>query len=389
MPVNASLPRIPVDARGFHKRLRGWYARCRRPLPWRETGDPYRIWVSEVMLQQTRVDVVTPRYMEFLARFPTLSDLAAASESEVTAAWSGLGYYRRARNLHAAARILTSGGHAEFPRALDRALSLPGVGAYIARAVLSIAYGARCAVVDGNVRRVLARLLALSDPSPRTLQMWADNLLDPLHPGEANQAMMELGAIVCLPVSPRCPECPVRIDCAASRAGRVGEFPAPRRRPRTESRDTTIFILRDRRGRVWLESRRRPPLEGLWMLPWRSMETSAGLGRALGSIAHTIMSRRYRCAVYSYPPAPESVPGEPAGPGAWVAPDRIRDLPRSALLTKALALQDEKIGAQRRSRSIRSGPLQEETEKPASSERRARSRSKRGKSEGSRNPRSA
>ena len=213
--------------------LLDWYRRHRRDLPWRRTRDPYRIWVSEVMLQQTTVKTATPYYDAFLADFPDLASLARAAEEDVLALWSGLGYYHRARNLRRGARHVLERHAGRFPRTLEAALAVPGVGLYTASAVLSIAYGVPLPVVDGNVRRVLARLFALRGPEWRADAAFynkADELLDRQAPGDWNQALMELGATVCAPRRPACPACPVRAHCEARALGIAEELPEGRAR---------------------------------------------------------------------------------------------------------------------------------------------------------------
>ncbi len=216
----------------FQRALLAWFHRRKRDLPWRRTHNPYRIWLSEVMLQQTRVGAVAPYYRRFLRRFPTLRALARARYDQVLRLWGGLGYYRRARNLHRAAKEVVAQHAGRFPHEPEAALALPGVGRYTAAAVLSIAYGAPLAVVDGNVARVLARLAALpGDLRARhrwkQLQGTAQELLAPGTPGDWNQAMMELGATVCTPRVPRCTECPVSRWCRAYRLGIAEQVPAP------------------------------------------------------------------------------------------------------------------------------------------------------------------
>ncbi|HUK87164.1 MAG TPA: A/G-specific adenine glycosylase, partial [Terriglobales bacterium] len=189
-----------------------WYGRHRRALPWRATRDPYRIWLSEIMLQQTRVKAVLGHYRRFLERFPDVRALARARVSSVLAAWSGLGYYRRARSLHAAARVLVGEQGGEFPRTAEELRMLPGVGRYTAAAIASIAFGEPEAVVDGNVERVLSRLRGCHLPARQAWEM-AEQLLDRERPGDFNQAMMELGATLCLPGEPLCTRCPVARWC--------------------------------------------------------------------------------------------------------------------------------------------------------------------------------
>src|ERR1051326_371045 len=202
----------------FRRRLLEWFHRHQRKLPWRGERDPFRILVSEIMLQQTRVAVVEERYKKFIAQFPTAKNLAGASEQTVLAAWSGLGYYRRARNLRAAAKEIA--GHNGFPRSAAKLRELPGIGRYTANAVASIAFGEPVGVVDGNVKRVLERVFARQFPqeAKKTEERYwelAARLLDKVRPGDFNQAMMDLGAMVCLPAQPLCGSCPVTNVCAA------------------------------------------------------------------------------------------------------------------------------------------------------------------------------
>ena len=210
------------------RRLLDWYRRAARDLPWRRSRDPYRVWVSEVMLQQTTVRAVVPYYERFVERYPTVAALAAASEEDVLAAWSGLGYYHRARNLLRGARHVAAHHEGRFPATLEAALAVPGVGLYTASAILSIAHGVALPVVDGNVRRVLSRLYALrgakwQKDAPYYIR--ADEVLDRDSPGDWNQAVMELGATICLPRRPACPVCPLRSACRAARTRHPG--PAP------------------------------------------------------------------------------------------------------------------------------------------------------------------
>ena len=239
----------------FRRRLLDWFRHSRRDLPWRRTKDPYRIWLSEIMLQQTRVAAALPYYRRFLRRFPTVRMLARARTEQVLRLWAGLGYYSRARNLHRAAREILAQHRGRFPRALDAALELPGVGRYTAAAVLSIAYSSPYAALDGNVARVLARLEALrGDPrAPRRwneLQSLAQHLLAPRAPGDWNQAMMELGATLCTPRAPRCDACPVARWCRAHQLGIAGTLPLARRKRSRVQIQIAAAVLLDRRGRT-------------------------------------------------------------------------------------------------------------------------------------------
>jgi A/G-specific adenine glycosylase len=241
----------------FRRALLAWYRAAKRDLPWRRTQDPYRIWLSEIMLQQTRVAAAIGYYERFLARFPTIDSLAAARVDEVMRLWAGLGYYSRARNLHRAAQEIVARHSGEFPRTWDEAIALPGIGDYTAAAILSIAYGAPHAVLDGNVARVLARLDAIRGDlrAPRrwkALTARAQQIADPASPGDWNQAMMELGATICLPKSPRCEECPVRRFCRAYALGLANTLPATRRKRAPENVTLAAGVLLDPRGRTLL-----------------------------------------------------------------------------------------------------------------------------------------
>lgn len=238
-------------------RLLAWFRAHLRDLPWRRSRDPYRIWVAEVMLQQTRIAAVMPYYQRFLARFPTMQRLARAPEAEVLKLWSGLGYYSRARNLRRAAKVIVMQHDGKFPRELNAALELPGIGAYTAAAVLSIAYDVPLAVLDGNVARVLARIKAIrgdlrAPKNWRDLTAAAQTLLASRAPGDWNQSLMELGEVVCTPQSPRCPECPVARHCRAYAQGLTDEIPAPRRKRAAVHMKIAAAILRDPRGRTLL-----------------------------------------------------------------------------------------------------------------------------------------
>jgi len=256
--------------------LLAWFDQHRRDLPWRRTSDPYKIWLSEVMLQQTRVETVLPFYGRFLERFPTVEDLARADVEEVLALWSGLGYYRRARQLHAAARKIAAAG--EFPSTMEGLLGLPGVGAYTAAAVASIAFGVAAPVMDGNVERVLARVLALGEEpraggARRKLLAAAAELLDSGRPGDSNQALMELGATLCTPRRPKCLLCPLRSGCRAAREGDPEKYPIPRSKREAERHRLLVAVVANGEGVLLF---RRPEestlLAGTWELPWVTLE---------------------------------------------------------------------------------------------------------------------
>jgi len=248
-------PFAPRQLATFQETLLAWYRHHRRDLPWRASHDPYRVWIAEIMLQQTRIAAVLPYYQNFLKRFPEVASLARSPRAEVLRQWSGLGYYSRARNLHAAAREIVAQHAGKFPRTLDAALNLPGIGRYTAAAVLSIAYDVPLAVLDGNVARVLARLLAIRGDlrAPRRwrkLSETADQLLAPSAPGDWNQALMELGETICTPQNPRCTECPISSHCRARARHLTEKIPAPRRKPPTVHVRIATAVFRDPGGRT-------------------------------------------------------------------------------------------------------------------------------------------
>ncbi|MBW2461487.1 MAG: A/G-specific adenine glycosylase [Deltaproteobacteria bacterium] len=236
--------------------LLSWYDTAARDLPWRRTRDPYAIWVSEIMCQQTRVDTVIPYYGRFLERFPTPSALAKAGEDEVMSLWSGLGYYRRARLLHAGVKEVVASYGGQVPRDAAARRALPGVGRYTCGAIGSVAFGLPEAIVDGNVARVLSRLHAIDAPlgtAASDKQLWAlaGGLAAGPRPGDLNQALMELGALVCTPKSPSCDACPVRGECGAREADRVDELPVPKKKKKPRE-VTMVAVVPRRRDTTWL-----------------------------------------------------------------------------------------------------------------------------------------
>ncbi len=318
-------------------RLSAWYRRGHRDLPWRRTSDPYRIWVSEIMLQQTRVEAVIPYYERFLERFPTVQALAVAEEDEVLALWSGLGYYSRARNLLHAARAIAAGG---LPRNHEGLRALAGVGDYTAAAIASIAFGLPHAAVDGNVLRVVARVendasdIGTSGPRRRFGEI-AQSWLDVRHPGLFNQAMMELGATVCLPKDPRCGVCPLAAACRAHREGTAAQLPVKLRKTAPVAIEAVLLVVRNR-GRVLLrrreDSARRMP--GFWDLPAPADIPGARAGKSHGTFRHTITHYHYTFTVLAGT-APRGL--LPAG-CRWCSSAQFQEIPLSTTACKALKL---------------------------------------------------
>ena len=318
-PVKSGPAQSPRGLRTFRAKLLAWYDASKRDLPWRVTKDAYRIWLSEIMLQQTRVAVVKEYYLRFLKRFPTLTVLAGARLSSVLAAWSGLGYYRRARALHAAAQVVARKLEGRFPRTAEELRALPGVGAYTAAAIASIAFDQPVAVVDGNVERVITRLFGSEF---ETAMVWkrAQELLDAARPGDFNQAVMELGATICLPRQPLCEACPVHRWCATR--GEFGDTVVESRK-----KSFVRYCLARNNGSVFLV--RRPGdaslMAGMWELPeltGESEETGSGF-----KVRHSITVTDYAVEVVSgNPPVSAS--------GRWVPVARVIRLPLTGLTRK-------------------------------------------------------
>ena len=305
----------------FAAQLLAWYDANARPLPWRENRDPYRVWLSEIMLQQTRVVAVLEHYRRFLKKFPTVQKLAAARESSVLAAWSGLGYYRRARMLHAAARVVVKEHEGVFPATSARLRDLPGIGRYTASAIASIAFQEPVAVVDGNVERVVSRL-AGSPLSGDPAWKYAEALLDSARPGDFNQSMMELGATVCLPRQPRCLLCPVAKFCA-TRGELLATRPAPKQRKRI-----ACFGLARRRDAIYLVQRKKTEslMPGFWELPQLTPKKGAAIAF---SLRHSITITDYTVHVVK-------VEDEIDAGGKWIPRTRLSSLPLTGLARKIL-----------------------------------------------------
>jgi len=324
----------PARLRNFRRDLAGWYQANQRDLPWRRTTEPYRIWISEIMLQQTRVAAVIPYYERFLARFPDVAALAAATDDDLLNSWAGLGYYSRARNLRTAARQVVTAGH--FPETYDDILQLPGIGPYTAAAVASICFGAPHAVLDGNVIRVLTRLTNDSDDiwSLRTknrLQQVAQILLDPGNPAVHNQAVMELGATICVPREPRCKLCPIISYCEARSKGLERELPVKLRLSEIRrSRRKLLVVIRNGNILLWQRAQDAALLGGFWELPELHQLPEAKSVRLLKEFSHAITNHIYDFRVVS-----ARVSRVPS-PLLWMPLEQLPVLPLSTVTRKAL-----------------------------------------------------
>ncbi len=350
-------PRLRGALRG---KLLAWYRAHRRDLPWRRTRDPYAIWISEAMLQQTRALTVIPYWERFLARFPDVEALASADADDVIAVWAGLGYYTRARNLHRAARVVMERHAGSLPDDVDALRELPGVGRYTAGALASIAFDKPTAIVDGNVARVLTRLFGIdADVRSRAVQerLWseAEQLARGDEPGALNQALMELGATLCTPRAPRCPACPWARHCVARAQGRAEALPV-RSRPARVRRVEAVAGYLDRHDRVLAVQRpHRGLLGGLWELPGgelrdgeapdralaRALREGVGLGvsaaEPLGVIEHAFTHRLLRLHVYRARPGAGRVRRTGWDAHRWVSRTALAALPLGGPTRKALA----------------------------------------------------
>jgi A/G-specific adenine glycosylase len=324
--------------------LLGWYARGHRAMPWRETRDPYRIWLAESMLQQTTVTAVIPYYQRFLARFPDLATLAAADIADVLGLWQGLGYYRRAHLLLACARTVRETYGGQFPNDEDTLLTLPGFGPYTAAVVAACAFDRPTNVVDGNVERVVARLFRHAEPLPRaksTLRTLAARLIEGMTAAEARayaNAIMELGSQICVPKAPTCLVCPVSDFCAAQAVGDMTTYPRKSAKKVKPTKRGVAWVVRDARGRIWL--RQRPAqglLGGLWETPhsgWENAYTPPALVAAedCGVVVHVFTHFRLELDVRAVVATNEDVDW---GDGAWFARDKLP--PLATLMRKVVA----------------------------------------------------
>lgn len=349
----------------FARRLLRWFDGAQRQLPWRVDDrdgvppDPYYVLVSESMLQQTQVATVVPYFRRFVERFPTLAQLAAADEQEVLRAWQGLGYYSRARNLHAAAKTVLAEYGGQLPRERDELLKLPGIGRYTAGAIASIAFGGRAPILDGNVVRALCRIDRITgDPRGRDTQatLWrrAEEILPRKRIGSFNTALMELGATICVPRAPQCLICPVRQSCEAFAAGVQDKIPPPRKaRPTPLLRRATVCI---RRGDLWLIEQRPPKgrWAGMWQFLTLALEDPVGpedvlkllpvqstTPRPIGVVSHALTHRRYRFDVLVCDAPGVDEPASDATPRAWATIEGLSGYPLPRPQLKVIELLRE------------------------------------------------
>jgi A/G-specific adenine glycosylase len=312
------------DASQLRRALLGWYDAHRRDLPWRCDSDPYRVWVSEIMLQQTRVAAVVDHYARFMQRFPAVEALASASEASVLAIWSGLGYYHRARRMHQAAKIIVRERRGQFPRTAEAWRQLPGVGRYTAAAIASIAFGEAVPVVDGNVERVLERLFQ-EGKKRESAWLRAEAVLDCIRPGDFNQAMMELGATICTPRAPQCLICPLYKWCCSRGAAVLKPRPA-----RKQQHLHYALPIRGKSVRLIQRPRDARRMAGMWELPQAPVHPGE---ETLGHFRHSITDTDYDVSVVSAPPA---LVNNLEGDARWFTRQQWQKLPLTGLTRKIL-----------------------------------------------------
>ncbi len=318
----------------FAANLLEWFAACGRRLPWREARTPYRVWVSETMLQQTQVGTVIPYFERWLTRFPTLESLAAAPLDDALKAWEGLGYYRRARLLHEGAKRVVTDYGGTLPEIYDELLTLPGIGPYTAAAIAALAFGEAVLAVDGNVKRVASRLFCLSgEPAPRAVKEKLEPHLPHTQAGAFNEALMELGATLCTPRPPHCAACPVSAYCEAFQTGRVAEFPEAKARKKVPHHRRFALVCA-KGGALWLRRRgENEMLGGLWGFV---LSDAAPAGRQLAPVQHAYTHFKIT--------ATPVLTAEPPDSGSWVELDNIAAFALSTLdhkiLAKTLAVLD-------------------------------------------------
>lgn len=336
------------------KKLLHWYQKSSRDLPWRKDKDPYKIWVSEIMLQQTRVETVIPYFKNFIHQFPTIQALANATEEKVLKAWEGLGYYSRARHLHSAAKEVMEHHQGKIPSDPEKLSRLKGIGPYTQGAILSIAFNIKWPAIDGNVFRVLSRVFAVSDDitqssSRKTFEDLARRLIPEESPGDFNQALMELGATICKPTSPTCLLCPIREDCQAFHQGKQAEFPV-KRKGRPPKKISVVFLWITDQKRVLLEKRKEEGLlAGMWALPTIELVNPSGMDTKideyltensirytkytyLDQLEHIFTHRHWHIHLY----AVHTEPIEVQDPFSWVSFSKLSTVPMANVYRKAV-----------------------------------------------------
>lgn len=332
----------------WQPKLLQWYRKHRRDLPWRRTWDPYAIWVSEIMLQQTTVEAVIPYYEKFLKRFPTIADLAEAGEEEVLRFWSGLGYYSRARNLHKAVQSLYRGAMKDaptLPSSVEELRKLPGIGRYTAGAIASIAFDQKVPILDGNVMRVLSRLFRMkedpkSTPGQKIFWKKSEEILPEKNCGDFNQALMELGATVCVPENPLCLICPLQSSCESKKRGDQDLFPQGKKKINYRDQILTAAVIQKGQKFLMIQRKSQGLLKGMWEFPMVEGDTRTLLKgwpvkpiKSLSLVRHSVLDRRLKitpwlCRLTGDLPKDLKY--------VWISPPEIENLPSSSMNRKIL-----------------------------------------------------
>lgn len=335
-----------MSARRLALLTTSWFRKNQRRLPWRDGYDPYHVWVSEVMLQQTRMEVVLGYYARFIARFPTVAKLARASLDDVTAAWSGLGYYRRARMLRDGAIDVMTRFGGTIPKTVPELMSIAGIGRYTAGAIASIAYGQNVPIVDGNIVRIVTRIFSIDDPlaSPALMrEAWlhAEELVTSAEsPRDFNQGLMELGALICTPRKPACECCPLRRQCAAFANGRADELPRPKAKVATRELRIPLYLVTDGEGRVLMRRESGQLMRDMFHIPHgdttllTGKPLRVGATLAMGTFRHTVTNRRITFEVFTVARRPRALGRE----YAWIDPAALAGIPHPSYVRKALRL---------------------------------------------------
>jgi A/G-specific adenine glycosylase len=324
-----------------------WFRRHQRPLPWRRTYDPYHVWISEVMAQQTRLEVVLAYFERFIARFPTIAALATASDDDVTAAWSGLGYYRRARMLRTGAIDVQQRFGGKLPKHVDDLLTIAGIGRYTAGAVSSIAFNQHAPIVDGNIARITSRLFGIDEPagSPALMRAsWlrAEEMVQTAKtPREFNQGLMEIGALICTPRKAACDRCPLTSHCIAFRTKRTASLPLPRVKESTRELRIPLYVVVDRKGRVLMQRASGRLMDAMFHLPHGNTSLLDGApmrvddAQLIGTFKHTVTNRRITFEVWR---TRAKNGGRDSRAPRWVDPLELASIPHPSYVRKALHL---------------------------------------------------
>ncbi|TCO73124.1 A/G-specific adenine glycosylase [Marinisporobacter balticus] len=275
-----------IKIENIQKHLNLWYEKNHRKLPWRETNNPYYIWISEVMLQQTRVDTVIPYFLNFINKFPNIESLAYAHEEEVLKMWEGLGYYSRAKNLHRGAKVIVEDFNGNMPDTLEEIKKIPGIGPYTAGAILSIAYGKRAAAVDGNVMRVFSRLFYIKEDiaeskTRKEMEKIGGHVVSPQNPSFFNQGLMELGALICTPTSPKCIACPLFLECSAKSLGVQETLPIKKKKPKVKTVEVEMAIVYKKKKLLIMKRSTQGLLANLWAVPATERELNFENGKSI------------------------------------------------------------------------------------------------------------